>query len=129
MPIESISSNTTEGGKRPHLAGASTMAEHKRGTRTRAPLHPGRIAASVLADNGLSIRDAAKRIGVSHGTLSNVLKEKDPAAMTPDMALRIGTLFGNGPEIWLGLQADYDLFHARAKIKAQVDAIETIKTS
>ena len=42
------------------------------------------------------------------------------------MALRLGRLCGNGPEIWLNLQAQYDLALARERSAAQLEAVEPL---
>ena len=47
--------------------------------------------------------------------LNNVIAGK--TAVTAKMALRFGRLFGNGPEIWLNLQRDYDIWHDGQKMK------------
>ena len=48
-----------------------------------------------------------KLLGVSRQTLYDILEEKHP--LTPFMALRLGKLCGNGPDLWLNLQKRYDL--------------------
>ena len=68
---------------------------------------------------------AAPLLGVTRMALGNVISTK--SAVSPDMALRLGKFFGNGPELWLGLQADWDLWHARNKLADQLDKIETRK--
>ena len=40
------------------------------------------------------------------------------------MALRIARYFGNSPDVWLGLQADYDLFKAKVKSKKLIEGIK-----
>ena len=71
------------------------------------------------------MRAAAERIGVSRNALANV--NRGESAVSAEMALRIGALCGNGPELWLNLQRDYDLWHASAAIKKSIDGIETIE--
>jgi antitoxin HigA-1 len=51
---------------------------------------------------------AARALHVSPMALNNVIAGKN--AVTAKMALRFGRLFGNGPEIWLNLQRDYDIW-------------------
>ena len=46
--------------------------------------------------------------------------------VSAEMALRLGRLCGNGPEIWLNLQAQYDLALARARSAAQLEAVEPL---
>ncbi|MFY9609814.1 MAG: HigA family addiction module antitoxin [Blastocatellia bacterium] len=56
---------------------------------------------------GTSIRNLALDIGVSRGRVSAILNGK--RAITADTALRLAKYFAVSSELWLGLQADYDL--------------------
>jgi addiction module HigA family antidote len=49
--------------------------------------------------------EIARLLGVSRRTLYGILEEKQP--VTPMMALRLGKLCGNGPNLWLNLQKRY----------------------
>jgi addiction module HigA family antidote len=76
---------------------------------TRRPTHPGEILHSdVLPALGLTQREFADRLGVSRLTVSEILHEK--RGVTPDMAIRLGKLLGNGPEIWLRMQLAVDVW-------------------
>lgn len=97
------SNNTTEA--------SEPMAEYKAGPRKRAPTHPGAIVKTTLERLHVSVRAAALAIGVTPAALHNIVDEK--SAVSPEMAIRLGAYFGNGAEIWAGLQTDYDLWHAR----------------
>lgn len=98
------------------------MAEYKAGPRRREPTHPGRIVASSLEALRMSARMAAGRLGVTATALGNVIA--GTSAVSPEMALRLGTFFDNGPELWLGMQADHDLWRARQALKAELAKIE-----
>ena len=75
----------------------------------RRPTHPGAILREdVLPHLGMTQKDFADRLGVSRLTVSEVIHEKRP--VTPDMAMRLGRLLGNGPEIWLRMQQTLDLW-------------------
>ena len=50
--------------------------------------------------------------------IRNLIAAKSP--ITPEMALRLGALFGNGPELWLSMQQDYDLWYARIDMKVEL---------
>lgn len=73
---------------------------------------------------GLSINALARDIDVPPNRISEIVNGK--RAVTADAALRLGKYFGVSPEIWLGLQADYDLRLAKQtswpKIEARVRA-------
>jgi addiction module HigA family antidote len=76
----------------------------------RAPVHPGEILREdVLNHLGLSVSEAARRLGVSRQQLHRVLAGTHP--ITTEMALRIGKFAGNGPGLWLRMQQAYDLWY------------------
>jgi addiction module HigA family antidote len=89
----------------------------------RAPIHPGQIVREdVLPALGLSVSDAARRLGVSRQQLHRILACTHP--ITTEMALRIGKLAGNGPGLWLRMQQSYDLWHAARRLKGELKKIE-----
>lgn len=77
--------------------------------KKRRPTHPGEVLREdVLPALGLTQLEFANRLGVSRRTVSELLHERRP--VTPDMAIRLGKLLGNGPEIWLRMQQTLDLW-------------------
>jgi len=75
----------------------------------RRPTHPGAILREdVLPHLRMTQKDFADRLGVSRLTVSDVIHEKRP--VSPDMAIRLGRVLGNGPEIWLRMQQTLDLW-------------------
>jgi antitoxin HigA-1 len=66
-------------------------------------------------------------LGVSRQTLYDVLREKQP--VTPIMALRLGKLCGNGPDLWLNLQKRYDLQQAERKLGDKIKNIPTLEVA
>ena len=90
-----------------------------------APIPPGEILFEDFTKPlGLSINALAREIDVPPNRISEIVGGK--RAVTADTALRLGKYFGVSPEIWLGLQADYDLRLAKQtswpKIEARVRA-------
>jgi addiction module HigA family antidote len=76
---------------------------------SRRPTHPGEILREdVLPALDLTQKEFADRLGVSRLTVSEILLEK--RGVTPDMAIRLGKLLGNGPEIWLRMQQAVDVW-------------------
>lgn len=74
--------------------------------------HPGEILKiEIIEGRGLTIGKAAELLGVTRPTLSNIVNGK--AAITPNIALRLETVFGGTARIWLRLQTSYDLFKAK----------------
>ncbi len=76
------------------------------------PPHPGRILRQECIEPlGLTITEAASRLGVKRQTLNNLVNEK--AGISPEMSIRLSKAFGSRPEVWLGLQMQYDLAKAQ----------------
>jgi len=75
-------------------------------------LHPGRILLSqAMEPLGISRNQLARDIDVPVGRISDITNGK--RGVTADTALRLGRYFGTGPELWLRLQAEFDLYVAR----------------
>ena len=90
----------------------------------RPPTHPGEILREdVLPALGISVSEAARRMGISRQQLHRVLACTHP--ITTEMALRIGKFAGNGPGLWLRMQQTYDLWHAGQRMKSELSKIET----
>lgn len=82
--------------------------------RMKNPPHPGRhVLKDCLEPLGLSITKGAEALGVSRLTLSNLVNGKN--GISPEMAFRLSKAFGGSPEVWLGMQMDYDLARAAKK--------------
>ena len=76
------------------------------------PPHPGlSVRIDCLEPLGLSVSDAAKVLGVTRQTLNNLVNGK--SGISPEMSIRLSKAFGSNPEVWLGMQLDYDLAQAR----------------
>src|ERR1700682_5866521 len=58
-----------------------------------------------------------------------ILEVGSPAPVSTDMALRVGKFFGNGAELWDGLQTDYDLWEAPQKLADELARIKTLPSS
>ncbi|MFQ5381797.1 MAG: HigA family addiction module antitoxin [Dehalococcoidia bacterium] len=90
---------------------------------SRRPVHPGEILREdFMAEFDLTVSALASALGVSRQSINELLRER--RAVSPEMALRLATLFGNSPEFWLNLQRAVDLYEAQAAIK---DAVRRIK--
>jgi len=76
------------------------------------PPHPGELLREdYLKPLGLSVTRAARALGVTRKTLSAVVNEK--AGVSPAMAYRLAKALDTSPELWINLQAQYDLWQAR----------------
>ncbi|MBW1707224.1 MAG: HigA family addiction module antidote protein [Deltaproteobacteria bacterium] len=75
------------------------------------PPHPGEILKTLcLEPLGLSVTEAAKALGVSRKTLSNILKGR--SSISPEMAVRLSIAFDTTAESWMNQQTQYDLWQA-----------------
>ena len=78
------------------------------------PPHPGEhVIEDCLKPLGLSITKGAEILGVTRLTLSNLVNGKN--GISPEMSIRLSKAFGGSPEVWLGMQTDYDLAQAMKK--------------
>lgn len=92
---------------------------------TTRPPHPGEfLREDYMPELGLSVSALAKRVGVSRQTINELVNER--RAVSPDMALRLGKLFGTTPQYWLNLQHNVDLWDSLERDKASIDAIEEL---
>jgi antitoxin HigA-1 len=94
-------------------------------TLQRRPVHPGEILREdFMPDYGLTVSGLASALGVSRQSVNELLRER--RAVSPEMALRLSTLFGNTAEFWLNLQRAVDLYDAEAAIKDDVKQIRPL---
>ncbi len=84
------------------------------------PVHPGEILRDCLDDLGMSAYALAKAIRVPVNRVTGILAGR--RAVTADTALRLARCFGTSAELWLSLQASYDLEITRAERGAAIEA-------
>jgi len=83
------------------------------------PLHPGEVLADAFREAGVSATSAAIAMGLPPSTLTRIIKGQ--RNVTAPIALRIARYFGTSPDIWMGIQADYDLEVAKDKEGARIE--------
>ncbi len=104
MPTKSKSPTTTK-----DAAGAPLV--QRRLPTHRPPTHPGEmLRKEFLTPLGITQSAFATRLGVSFPRLNEVINGK--RSVTPDTALRLARVTGMSADFWLGLQQDWDLWHA-----------------
>ena len=87
--------------------------------------HPGELLREdVLPALNRTKTEIASLLGISRQTLYDILDEKQP--VTPGMALRLGKLCGNGPDLWINMQRAYDLRSAEKKLAKEIGKIPTL---
>jgi addiction module HigA family antidote len=88
--------------------------------KTARANHPGKVLHDeVMKPLGISRNKLARDIDVPVGRISAIVS--GTRAITADTALRLAKYFGTTPELWLKLQADYDLAVARATVWRKID--------
>ena len=89
------------------------------------PPHPGlSIRHDCLEPLGLTVTEAAKKLGISRKQLSNVVNGR--SGISPQMAIRLNKAFGGGANTWYLLQVAYDL--AQAMKQADQIKVERLST-
>ena len=84
------------------------------------PIHPGEILLEeFMKPMGISINRLARDTAVPPGRISAIVNGQ--RAITADTALRLGKYFGVSSDLWLGLQADFDLRIAKRTVGAKID--------
>jgi addiction module HigA family antidote len=83
------------------------------------------LREDFMTDYSLSVSGLAKALGVSRQTVNELLRER--RSLSPEMALRLGRLFGNSPDVWLNAQRAVDLWEAEQAMGDQVGPIRTVK--
>ena len=95
--------------------------------RVQPPTPPGEMLLhEFLIPLAISQSAFAVRLGVSFPGLNEVVRGK--RAVTPDTALRLARVLGMSADFWLGLQQDWDLWHAmRTKKAARIAELEPLR--
>ena len=85
-----------------------------------APVHPGEILREdFMAPLGLSINALARALRTPPNHVSGIVNQR--RGVSAKMALRLARYFGTSPELWLGLQLDYELDMARDTTASQIE--------
>jgi len=77
-------------------------------TRMHNPPHPGEVLREYLGNT--TVTEAAIKLGVNRVTLSRVVTGS--SGISADMAYRLADALGTSPELWAGMQLQYDLYQA-----------------
>lgn len=87
------------------------------------PAHPGEVLRDWLPKQ-MTVTQAAKELQVSRVTLSKVLNGK--AGVTAAMALRLSAWLGTTPDVWLGMQTQWDLWQAKKQPRPNIKPLERL---
>lgn len=86
------------------------------------PPHPGEVLREWLA--GVTVTDAAERLGVTRAALSRVLN--GGAGVSAEMDIRLSKALGTTPGTWYAMQASYDMWHAQKQFRGKVRPIAAV---
>ena len=90
--------------------------------RMHNPAHPGEILRELyLTPLAITITQAATALGVTRKHVSAIVNARAP--ITPDMAMRLAKALATEPELWVNLQAQYDLWAVRKKTLPKVKSL------
>jgi antitoxin HigA-1 len=84
--------------------------------RMKSPVHPGELVKANLDELKLTTAEAAKALKVTRQQLHNIVSSK--SAISPEMAVRFEKAFGGSADMWLRMQAAYDLANVRRHEKS-----------
>ena len=91
-------------------------------------MHPGELLREeVVPALARSVGEIAGLLGISRQALHAILTER--AEVTPLMALKLGKLCGNGPDLWMSLQVRYDLARFGAAKRDEIAAVPTLNAA
>lgn len=84
------------------------------------PPHPGTVLRDYLGS--VSVTDAARHLGITRAALSRILNGS--AGISAEMALRLSDALATSPELWTGMQSQYDLWQASKKRRRKLARLE-----
>jgi antitoxin HigA-1 len=92
------------------------------------PPHPGEIIREeVIRPLGLSVVEAARALGVTRQALSAFLNARSD--LSPEMALRIEAAFGPKADVMMGIQIDYSMARARARLTEVIANVRRVQVA
>jgi addiction module HigA family antidote len=92
----------------------------------RCPFHPGALLRlDIIPATRKTKSEIARLLGISRQHLHDIMEEKKP--ISPEVAVRVGKLFGGGPGAWVRMQGEYDVWHAERNV--EVSKIPTLKAA
>jgi addiction module HigA family antidote len=89
-------------------------------TKLLEPIHPGEILREeFMAPLDMSVHGLALALRVPATRIGDIVRGR--RGISPDTALRLARYFGTSPDLWLGLQSEYDLRVARRELSARIE--------
>jgi len=87
--------------------------------RMHNPPHPGQVLRDYLGE--ISVTQAARHLRITRASLSRILNGS--AGISAEMALRLSEAIGTSPELWLGMQSQYELWQASRRKRPHVSRL------
>ncbi|MBR4217676.1 MAG: HigA family addiction module antidote protein [Bacteroidales bacterium] len=76
-------------------------------TMPSEPVHPGLLLKEEIEYRGISQKLLAQQMGVSYSVLNEILNGKRPVSI--EYALYLEAVLGIDAQLWIQMQADYNL--------------------
>ena len=90
-----------------------------------AAVHPGEVLSQEFIEpHGLTSAELAARLGVPANRISELRRGR--RGVSGDTALRLAQFFGTTPELWLNLQARYELDVAQDRAGKEIGRIKPL---
>ena len=88
-------------------------------TKKLRPIHPGRVLKTVLEDAGISANALALALRIPANRVTEIISGR--RSVSADTALRLARFFGTSAQMWMNLQAKYDLESAEDKMAERIE--------
>lgn len=88
-------------------------------TKKLPPIHPGDVLHDLLGEAGLTANALALALRVPANRIGGIVKGQ--RGITADTALRLARYFGTSAQMWLNLQAKYDLAVAEDTLSRRIE--------
>lgn len=105
------------GNRRLSLEGGTGLATKQQ--KRLPPIHPGEVLHDLLAEAGLTANSLATALRVPANRIGGIIKGQ--RGITADTALRLARYFGTSAQMWVNLQAKYDLAAAEDALGNRID--------
>jgi len=82
------------------------------------PIHPGEILQDLLGESGLTVNALSLSLRVPANRIGGIIKGQ--RGITADTALRLARYFGTSAQLWMNLQAKFDLAIAEDALSERI---------
>lgn len=94
-------------------------------THVLPPMHPGEVLREEFINPlGLTAGRVAKASGIARTRIERIVREE--IGISGDTALRLGRVFGTGPELWMNMQSRYEIETAKAALGSAIDNVQEL---